>query len=268
MDSHLTSAIRAAREAGDFIMTQYGNVDITLKEDMSPVTEADMGAHMRLMESLRETGIPILSEESIDQSHIPFPYPDTLWIIDPLDGTRDFIEETGDFSVMIGLLHKGRPVLGVVYAPATRALYYAQINQGAFVEHDGVTTRLSVSTHVSPHLRSFKSRHHYTPFMEEVAQKLLVTEEILRGSVGVKAGLLGEKVSDFFFYTGALGAWDVCGPELIVTEAGGRVTDLEGNLISYNEQNHRLTRGIVLSNGFCHDNILKVIQSTSLSHSI
>ena len=265
MDSNLTIAIRAAREAGDFIMTQYGNVDITLKEDTSPVTQADMGAHTRLLSSLRETGIPILSEESIDQSHIPFPYPDTLWIIDPLDGTRDFIEETGDFSVMIGLLHKGRPILGVVYVPATHTTYYALINQGAFVERDGVTTPLSVSTHMPPNLRSFKSRHHYTPYIAEVAQKLLVTEEVLRGSVGIKAGLLGEREADFFFYTGALGAWDVCGPELIVTEAGGKVTDLAGDLISYNEQSHRLTRGIIFSNGFSHHNILEVIKSTPKS---
>lgn len=262
MNPLLTTAIQAAREAGDFIMTQYGKASITLKVDESPVTQADMGAHTRLMEAFRETGIPILSEESTDQSHISFPYPETLWAIDPLDGTHDFIEETGDFSVMIGLLHKGRPILGVVYAPATGTTYYAETGSGAFMEQGGVTTRLSVSTHTMPNLRSFKSRHHYTPHMEAIAQSLLVKETILRGSVGVKAGLLGIRDADFFFYTGALGVWDVCGPEIIVTEAGGTVTDMQGNVIAYSEKNHRLTHGIVFSNGLCHHDIIDAIRTT------
>lgn len=262
MNPLLTIAIRGAREAGKFVMTQYGKATITLKEDTSPVTQADTGAHTRLMEMLRKTGIPVLSEESIDQSHIPFPYPDTLWIIDPLDGTRDFIEETGDFSIMIGLLHHGRPILGVVYAPATDTTYYAEAGKGAYMEHDGITTRLSVSTYASPHLRSFKSRHHYTPHMEAIAKKLLVTDTILRGSVGIKAGLLGLREADFFFYTGALGAWDVCGPEIIVTEAGGTVTDADGNPIAYTKENHRLTQGIVFSNSVCHQDILEAIHTT------
>lgn len=262
MNPLLTIAIEAARHAGDFVMTQYGNTTSTQKSDMSPVTEADIGSHTRLMESLRHTEIPVLSEEAFDLSHISFPYPDTLWIIDPIDGTRDFIEGTDDFSVMIGLLQDGRPTLGVVYAPVSNTLYYAEHGKGAFMEKNECTTRLTVSDRALPHLHLIRSKNHYTPFMERVVEKLSITTATPHGSVGVKAGLLGTQEGDFFLYAGALGVWDICGPEVIVREAGGKVTDGKGNPISYTEENHRLSHGIVFSNGVCHTEILEAVASS------
>lgn len=259
MDPLLTVAIAAAREAGGFIMTQYGNTASIQKIDKSPVTEADLGAHTRIMEALRHTEIPILSEETLDNSHITHPYPDTLWIIDPLDGTRDYIEGTGDFSVMIGLLCNGRPALGVVYAPVTDTLYYAESGKGAFMVRDGTTIRLSASDALPPHLHLIRSKNHYSSFMAAVADKLAVTKATPHGSVGIKAGLLGTQNGDFFLYTGALGVWDICAPEIIVTEAGGKVTDIAGTLIAYVERNHRLSKGIVFSNGTCHAHVLTAI---------
>ena len=125
METLLETAIAAARSAGSFIMTQYGAARVTTKSDNSPVTQADLGAHEHIVRILASTGIPILSEEDVLTSEI-FPTSHELWVVDPLDGTKDFIQKTGDFSVMIGLVRDGVPVLSVVYAPALDTLYYAE----------------------------------------------------------------------------------------------------------------------------------------------
>lgn len=262
MDSLLTTAIHAATDAGAFIMSQYGHSETTLKADMSPVTQADIGANTRILDILLHTGIPILSEESLDLSHISFPYPETLWIIDPLDGTRDFINGTGDFSVMIGLLSGGRPILSVVYAPATDTLFYAKKGQGAYMKQGETITQLHVSTRTTPDLHFIKSKYHYSDSMETIAQKLFVTKATPRGSVGIKAGILGTREGDFFFYLGPLGVWDICGPELIVEEAGGTVTDLHGDPIAYTDAKHRISQGIVFSNSTCHGDVLEAVRTT------
>lgn len=258
----LNIAITAAREAGDFIMTQYGAPDINTKDDHSPVTQADMGAHDRILLHLRHTDIPVLSEESSETEFPTFPYPDALWIVDPLDGTRDFINMSGDFSVMIGLLEKGQPTLGVVYAPAHNTLFSATLGHGTYMEHNGVTQRLQVSNRTSPDLRFICSKNHFTPYMEAVAAKLVVSNSTPHGSVGIKASILGANLGDFFFYTGALGVWDVCAPQLIATEAGGTVTDMHGSPLAYATMNHRLPTGVVFSNTVCHEEVLTALHTT------
>ena len=258
----LTTAITAAREAGDFIMTQYGAPDITMKGDHSPVTQADMGAHDRILESLRTTNIPVLSEESGDTEFPTLPYPDTLWIVDPLDGTKDFINMSGDFSVMIGLLEKGEPTLSVVYAPHHRTLYFAARDKGAYMEKDGKEQRLRVGTRTSPDLRFICSKNHFTPYMDAIAEKLIVSTSTPHGSVGIKASMLGKDEGDFFFYTVALGVWDVCAPQLIATEAGGTVTDIHGEPLTYTTTNHRLSNGVVFSNTACHTEVITALHTT------
>jgi len=260
MDNFLNIAISAAREAGDFIMTQYEHIEITRKEDNTPVTNADIGAHVRLMHALEKTGVPILSEEAAQTESTMLPYPNELWIVDPLDGTNDFIQKSTDFSVMIGLIRNNTPVLSVIYAPALGVLYYAEKGNGAFIVCEGNTARLTVSNTVMPNLHYIRSKNHFTPYMQLVAEKLNVAASTPRGSVGVKAGLLAEQQGDFFFYTVALGVWDVCGPELIATEAGGRVTDIHGNPLTYGEHDHRIPNGVVFSNGACHEEILEAMR--------
>ncbi len=161
---------------------------------------------------------------------------------------------------MIGLLQNGRPVLGVVYVPNENILYYASEGSGAFMEKDGQITKLSVSTNTPPYLHLIRSRHHYTPFMETVSKKLSIEKATPHGSVGVKAGLLGLNDGDLFFYTGPLGIWDVCGPEIIVREAGGAVTDINGNTISYEETDYRISKGVIFSNSASHSHILTAIK--------
>ncbi len=257
MNPLLTIAIAAAREAGSGIMQFYASSAFDTKDDGSPITLADRTANEILIRHLNETGIQILSEES---EGVPLPYPSRMWIIDPMDGTIGFIKKTDDFAVMIGLIENGRPILGVVYAPVHDTLYYAETGTGAFVTRRGETTRLTVSTRDSENLRFLCSANHFTPIMQTVTDTLGATLTP-QGSVGLKAGKLAEAEGDFFFSPGKLGEWDVCAPEIIATEAGGRVTDFNGAPLFYGTNDHRITSGSVFSNGACHEKVLNAIRS-------
>lgn len=258
MNTLLHTALTAVKEAGDAIFTLYGVADFEMKGDGSPVTIADTRSHDMLVTHLEKTGISILSEES---ESVPLPYPEQMWIIDPLDGTKDFLKHTHDFSVMVGLLQNGKPILGVVYAPALNVLYYAEKGQGAYQVRDGVTTQLSVeATHRGP-LRFLCSVNNFAPYMETVTE-MLSAVKTPRGSVGVKAGIIGENQGEFFFNRGKLGEWDVCAPEIILEEAGGRVTDCNGDALVYGSPDHRIAHGILFSNGACHEEVLTAIQKT------
>lgn len=258
MHTYVEGLIATTREAGAEIMKLYELGDFETKHDGSPVTLADTRSHEALVRHLAQTNIPILSEESDGIGH---PYPEQLWVIDPLDGTKDFLKKTKDFSVMVGLLEKGRPVLGVVYAPAFDVHYYAEKGGGAYKIENGITTKLTVTTGSEQYLRFLCSVNNFAPYMEMVAEKLSATKTP-RGSIGVKAGLIAEDLGDFFFSQGALGEWDVCAPEIILCEAGGTVTDCEGNPLLYGNPEHRLKQGIVFSNGACHAQVLEAIQTS------
>jgi 3'(2'), 5'-bisphosphate nucleotidase len=258
MPALLSIAISAAHNAGDEIMRLYETTAFETKPDGSPVTVADTRSNEILLSSLIKTDIPILSEESKEK--ITPPYPSRMWIIDPLDGTRNFIEKNGDFSVMIGLLEHGRPALGVVYAPAHETLYYAVRDQGAFAVTKGVERKLNVSSREAD-LRCIRSVHHFSPRMKIVAEKLNATLHP-HGSVGIRAGLIGEDAGDLFFSWGKFGEWDVCAPEIIVREAGGRVSDVYGAELSYGSTDHRLKNGVVFSNSACHTQVINALEST------
>lgn len=260
MHELLMAAQDAAREAGRVIMTHYGNASHDLKSDNSPVTAADKGAHDAIVAILETTGIPILSEEA--ETVVP-PYPTRMWIIDPLDGTKDFIAGTDDFAVMIALIEDGRPVVSVVYAPTRDVLFYAIKGAGAFMLRGTETTPapLIVSDRTVPELHYLPSVHHYTPLMKAAAARLQVAKVMHRGSVGIKAALICEGIGDFFFILAPVGEWDVCAPELILTEAGGTVTDRHGDPLFYGESNNRITKGAVFSNSASHAQILETLDT-------
>lgn len=254
MNPLLALAIHAAIEAGKEIRRLYATTDFERKDDGSPVTIADTRSNEIVIELLSESGIAILSEES---PSIALPYPTQLWIIDPLDGTRDFIEKTGDFVVMIGLLTEGRPTLGVVHSPIHETTYYAESGMGAWKMHGDIVEKLTVSTRTEE-LRFVRSIHHATYEMQEVARRLNATF-LPRGSMGIKAGLVSESEADFFYTRGKVGEWDVCAPEIIALEAGGHVTDCSGKPLFYGTEGHRIQDGILFSNKVCHEHVLNVL---------
>lgn len=255
MNPLLTLAIHAATEAGREIKKLYATTDFERKDDGSPITIADTRANDIIIGHLAKTGIKILSEES---TGVDLPYPSQIWIIDPLDGTRDFIEKTDDFVVMIGLLQEGRPILGVVYAPIHETLYYAELGMGAWKMQGDVVEKLTVSSRTED-LRFVRSIHHATHEMQEVAKKLGATF-LPRGSMGIKAGMVCEGEGDFFYTRGKVGEWDVCAPEIITLEAGGTVTDCNGNSLFYGTEDHRIQDGILFSNTVCHEHVLNALK--------
>jgi 3'(2'), 5'-bisphosphate nucleotidase len=181
-------------------------------------------------------------------------------LIDPMDGTKNFINRDGDFAVQIGLAVGGESVLGVVYQPVRAVLYRAAHNQGAWMEAgDNTATRLSVSNLSKPsEMVLASSRSHRSPRMERVVKAFGFKDEMQRGSVGVKMGLIAEQQADLYLHLSpSTKQWDTCGPEAILVEAGGRVSDLFGQPLRYNGVRVDNRNGIVATNGAGHEMVIE-----------
>jgi 3'(2'), 5'-bisphosphate nucleotidase len=263
LDHELEVARSAAREAGKIILGFYGaeGIAVELKPDHSPVTAADQASNAAIVSRIR-AAFPrdaVLSEESPDD-------PARLdsrrvWIIDPLDGTRDFLAKTGDFCVLIGLALEGVPVLGVAYQPTRDALYYARRGAGAFLETGGSVHQLVTSKRQVPsEVRVGISR--LNP--DEGLGKCLAA-----AGLAPRAVQMGASVKHMALARGDLDAvlnlsaaeqeWDTCAPEVILTEAGCTVTDGDGLPFRYNQKDLYRRRGSVASNGLCHPLMLRVM---------
>ena len=243
----LAFARDVARAAGREVLKRYGEREYRLKAGASPVTEADLAANRTIVAALRAgyPGDAILSEESKDSA-------DRLgaarvWVVDPLDGTREFLTGNGEFAVMIGLVVDGRPVLGVVNAPARGVLYAAAAGHGAWVERgDGAAERLRCGPPGPDGLRLVGSRSHAEPLLERMREALGIRDVQPSGSVGIKCGLIAEGSRDLYIHPSPhLKEWDTCAPEVVLTEAGGRITNCLGERLEYNKASPAQPDGIV-----------------------
>ena len=266
-ERELRIALELAREAGAAILDVYdGPLHIEQKtgaDDREPVTQADKLANEIIVDRLQKEfpGDGILAEESIDTSRRL--RKQRVWMIDPLDGTTGFIDGNGDFAVQIGLTEQGQCVLGVVYQPLTGVLYRAVLGQGSWIERpEFEPEQARVSQHREiPTMRLAASRSHRSPRMDKVVQALGLKEEVRRGSVGIKVGLLVEQQCDVYVHLSPrTKQWDTCAPEIILREAGGSITDLFGQPLSYNKLELQNRNGVVASNGIVHDHIIASIQ--------
>jgi 3'(2'), 5'-bisphosphate nucleotidase len=258
-------ALRLAREAGATILDYYdGPVRVERKVDADelhsePVTAADRAANELIVSGL-EREFPedgILAEESLDTSRRLGKR--RVWMIDPLDGTNGFIARDGDFAVQIGLAVEGRSVLGVVYQPLPDVLYRAAAGAGAWVERKGFETERALVSEASDiaSMRLAASRSHRSTRMDRVVKALDIKDEIRRGSVGVKVGLIVERQCDLYIHLSPrTKQWDTCAPEVILREAGGRFTDLFGEELRYNVPDVQNHNGIVATNGRAHDRVV------------
>lgn len=266
-DQEMSISLELAREAGAAILDFYeGPLDVQQKadaDDREPVTQADKLANEIIVARLRQE-FPddgILAEESIDTSHRLDK--SRVWMIDPLDGTTGFIDGNGDFAVQIGLTENGECVLGVVYQPLTGVLYRAARGRGTWIERpDYEVEQARVSDHgeIST-MRLAASRSHRSPRMDQVVQALGLREEVRRGSVGIKVGLIVEQQCDFYVHLSPrTKQWDTCAPEIILREAGGSITDLFGQPLGYNKAQVQNRNGVVASNGVAHRRIIEALQ--------
>lgn len=248
------------KQAGKEVLSLYKkNYEIFKKEDKSPVTEADILADKIIAEGLESFGYPILSEESKDDLNRL--KSERVWIVDSLDGTQDFLDKTDEFCVMIGLSENGRAVLGFVYMPTEDKLYFAEKGKGAFVQiGDSSPQKIHVSDQSNiEKSKLVVSRSHISRRIEEAAEKLNVSQMVKCGSNGVKMSLVAEGKADLFFNpTDKFGQWDCCAPQIIVEEAGGKVTGIHGEDILYNGENTKNPFGLIASNGLLHKDVISV----------
>jgi 3'(2'), 5'-bisphosphate nucleotidase len=262
-EHELETARRLAREAGAVALEYYGRpLHVEQKEsaeDEEPVTEADRAANALIVGGIRHAfeDDGILAEESVDTERRLSKR--RVWMIDPLDGTNGFIARNGDFAVQIGLAIDGQSVLGVVYQPLSGVLYWAARGVGSWIERPGrETERARVSDRREMEMmRLAASRSHRSPRMDRVVRALGVRDEVRRGSVGVKVGLIIERECDLYVHLSPrTKQWDTCAPEVILSEAGGRLTDLFGHALGYNSPDVQNRNGIVASNGGAHDSVI------------
>ena len=261
LQHELEMAIRLARQAGETIMGYYQTgLDVDEKDGGEPVTIADRAADNLIVRGLR-AAFPhdgLLTEESDDDlSRLA---KERVWIVDPLDGTTEFISGTGDFSVQIALTVQGQPVLGVVYQPTEDRLYRAVRDGGAFCDENDQSLRLRVSTETDPaNMCVAASRSHYSAFVRAARQALGIPKVRRVGSVGLKVGLLAHGACDLYLATTVAKEWDLCAPHVLLLEAGGTLTNLCGERPVYNQAQVAECRGLIGSNGQIHAHFVEVL---------
>lgn len=231
----------AAREAGALLWQLYqsGDFQQQQKADQSPVTTADLAANRIILNYLSELtpDIPIISEESFllplaQRQHWP-----RYWLIDPMDGTQEFVARSGDFAVSIALVEHGWPALGVIYWPKEDVLYYATRGHGAFKQQRHLINRIQVNQHqAGSRLKIAISRRQPLQPIVDLLQADEAAEYIALGSCSLKSCLVAEGKADCYLRLGPTGEWDTGAVHVIVEEAGGKILDSEFMPLSYNQR--------------------------------
>jgi 3'(2'), 5'-bisphosphate nucleotidase len=233
----MTDLVAVAREAGDAILEIY-NRDFAVyeKKDKSPLTDADLAAHKVITGRLAELTpeIPVLSEESAQ-----IPYEEraswtTYWLVDPLDGTKEFIKRNGEFTVNIALVEEQRASLGIVHVPVSGVTYYGLVGEGAFVQDgDDPPSPIQATGSVPARPRVVGSRSHAGESLRRYLENLGDHELVPMGS-SLKLCLVAEGKADIYPRLGPTSEWDTAAAQAVVEAAGGRVTDTEMRHLRYN----------------------------------
>lgn len=232
-------AIRAAYEAGEEIVNVYYSSDfqISEKEDNSPLTLADKFSHNKIIEMLKSTDLPVLSEEGKSVPYYERKNWEYFWIVDPLDGTKEFIKKNDEFTVNIALIHKGKAILGVVYAPILKWMYYGNTEEGAYKVSDGggavklfIPSDKKIETIVA-------SRSHLNEETQQFIGNYPNAKVISMGS-SLKFMLIAENKAQLYPRFTPTMEWDTAASQAIVESAGGRVlTYPEKEPMVYNKEN-------------------------------
>jgi len=217
-----------------------GEIEVLRKDDSSPLTQADLAAHHIIESGLSKLTpqLPVLSEES---AAIPYATRATwrrYWLVDPLDGTREFIKRNGEFTVNIALIDDGKPVMGVVYAPAKDQLYYASKDCGAFKQSDNQAVQAIKARKLDlANITVAGSRSHsdarMQAFLANLAGNLSQPKLISIGS-SLKICLVAEGAADVYPRLGLTSEWDTAAAQCVLEQAGGQLTDTSGNTLQYN----------------------------------
>jgi len=266
LEKELQLARLTAIKAGKEILEHYAR-EIVAEEKLGadnfsePVTIADRHASRIIVDQL-SAAFPddaILSEEEIDDSADRL-LKKRVWVIDPIDGTAGFIKKDGDFSVHIGLAEGGEALAGVVFMPFHNVLYYASKGGGAFAVHgENEPVRLAVSDKTDFGTMNLAlTRNHYSEKMAKIIAAFQFASQVRRGSVGLKIGLIAEQACDIYIHPSPrTKIWDTCAPQIILEEAGGKLTDLFGSPMRYDIADVQNHNGILATNGVSHENAVE-----------
>lgn len=257
MNELLTTAIKASIKAGLAILEVYHSDDfaVQLKSDASPLTLADQKAHQVIMGFLEKTNLPVLSEEG---KNIPYDERknwDKFWLVDPLDGTKEFIKRNGEFTVNIALIENKKPIAGVVYVPVTDSLLFGTIKKGAFrvdnahdrmnkndiIDWAGIAVKLP-ENHLVNKWRVVASRSHMSPETENFIEGMRTDHpdiEIVSKGSSLKLCLVAEGKADIYPRFGLTSEWDTAAGHALIIASGGRVVLAEDQNIDlmYNKEN-------------------------------
>lgn len=238
----LTTAIEAATSASREIMAVYNAADFQaeVKGDNSPLTLADKRAHEKISEMLAPSNLPLLSEEGADVAFAQRRGWEYFWMVDPLDGTKEFIKRNGEFTVNIALIHNGAPVLGVVAVPVTGEVFYAAKGFGAWLKKNGQEVPLKKRTPVKldqPGLRVVASRSHMNEETQNFIDKLKNPVLVSKGS-SLKFMLVAEGHADLYPRYAPTMEWDTAAAHAVVLETGAQVLQAGTNeALTYNKEN-------------------------------
>ena len=240
----LLQVCNIALKAGEEILKYYNqDIEVIHKDDSSPLTKADLASNKIIMNALQnlDSTIPILSEESLVKWNERKNWT-KYWLVDPLDGTKEFIKKNGEFTVNIALIDNDKPILGVIYAPVKSDLYFAQKKYGSFKINSSSklvdleeSQKLFVSNQ-SNITRIIGSRSHSNQSFDSWVNQNFPNTEIVQAGSSLKFCLIAEGVADIYPRFGPTSEWDIAAGHIIVDEAGGRVNTFQNNEINYNSK--------------------------------
>ena len=236
----LPQVVSLAHRAGEAIMEVYrsGDAGTTSKADKSPLTLADLASHRAIVKGLKKLtpNLPVLSEEAANIAYAERKRWTCYWLVDPLDGTKEFIKRNGEFTVNIALIENGAPVMGVVYAPVLEVCYYAARGAGAFVQRgNSAAQSIKVRLHEAGQtIKIVASRSHSDARTTALLEQLGASVSVSMGS-SLKFCLVAEGAAHFYPRLGPTMEWDTAAAHAIVNEAGGTVCDSAGQELHYNK---------------------------------
>ena len=246
---NLLEILNISVDAGEVILNYYNeNVDVIYKDDESPLTKADLASHKIITDSIKKItpDIPILSEEEFIDWKIRKKWK-KYWLIDPLDGTKEFIKKNGEFTVNIALIENNRPILGVIYTPALNELFYSIKNFGSYkiLTKKKLNTlkeakRISINKKKSNKIKIVGSRSHSNPILDKWVNKNFNEFDILQKGSSLKFCLIAEGSADIYPRFGPTSEWDIAAGHIILEEAGGKLKSIDNKEILYNEKENIL----------------------------
>jgi 3'(2'), 5'-bisphosphate nucleotidase len=261
MQKELDTAKRLAVRAGAILLDHYHRPRI--HGQSNPVADARHSVNTFLVEELKRSfpGDGIVSMDDHDHHHAFFR--SRVWIIDPLDGTLEFTRRKNEFAVMIGLSIDGAARLGVIYQPRTQKLYYAISGSSAFLMANRAAQILQVSRESDPLAMTIAhSRLHHTPHIDLLQRQIGIKNAISYGSIGLNVGLICESLVHVYVHAKRHAKpWSTCAPDVILHEAGGRLTNLSNAHIRYGIEESMNLGPAIASNGTIHDRIIEAAKA-------